>query len=36
MWLLADEQLGKLAKITPPTEEAYVFQDNWPETLKAA
>ncbi|ESK91627.1 oxysterol binding protein [Moniliophthora roreri MCA 2997] len=24
------ERLGKLVKITPPTEDAYVFQENWP------
>ncbi|KAJ7737917.1 hypothetical protein DFH07DRAFT_966329 [Mycena maculata] len=29
------EQLGKLAKIAPPTEDAYVFRDNWPESLRA-
>jgi len=28
------EELGKHAKITPPTEDAYVFQGNWPVTLK--
>jgi len=29
------EHLGKLAKLTPPTEDMYVFQENWPETFKA-
>ncbi|KAJ7482240.1 hypothetical protein B0H11DRAFT_2022253 [Mycena galericulata] len=27
------EKLGKLAKINPPTEDAYVFQENWPKSL---
>ncbi|KIY62134.1 Oxysterol-binding protein [Cylindrobasidium torrendii FP15055 ss-10] len=24
------ERLGKLVKVVPPTEDAYIFQDNWP------
>ncbi|KAJ7584780.1 hypothetical protein C8J56DRAFT_1053162 [Mycena floridula] len=26
------EALGQRVKISPPTEDAYIFQDNWPET----
>jgi len=29
------EELGKLAKIAPPTEDAYVFKGNWPASLRA-
>ncbi|KAF8890646.1 hypothetical protein BD779DRAFT_239667 [Infundibulicybe gibba] len=29
------ERLGKLAKIAPPTEDAYVFQGNWPAPTPA-
>ncbi|KAJ7468621.1 hypothetical protein FB451DRAFT_1256795 [Mycena latifolia] len=29
------ENLGKLAKIVPPTEDTYVFHENWPESLRA-
>lgn len=32
----AYERLGKLAKVVPATEDAYVFVDNWPATLPAA
>ena len=28
--LSVDERLGKVAKIVPPTEDTYVFQENWP------
>ncbi|KAJ6614646.1 hypothetical protein B0H10DRAFT_2221036 [Mycena sp. CBHHK59/15] len=28
-----DEDLGKLVKIVPPSEDTYVFQGNWPESL---
>ncbi|KAJ7147309.1 hypothetical protein C8R46DRAFT_1129959 [Mycena filopes] len=28
------EELGKLAKIAPPTEDTYVFQGNWPASLR--
>ncbi|KAJ7041182.1 hypothetical protein C8F04DRAFT_1080474 [Mycena alexandri] len=28
------EDLAKLAKITPPTEDAYVFRGNWPKSLR--
>ncbi|KAJ7126477.1 hypothetical protein C8R43DRAFT_1029172 [Mycena crocata] len=30
------EQLGKLAKIAPPTEDAYTFHGNWPKTLRGS
>ncbi|KAF7307762.1 hypothetical protein MKEN_01136300 [Mycena kentingensis (nom. inval.)] len=30
------QELAVLAKITPPTEDAYVFKGNWPQTLRAA
>jgi hypothetical protein len=29
-----DEALGQLAKIVPPTEDAYVFENNWPSTFQ--
>ncbi|KAJ7682912.1 hypothetical protein B0H17DRAFT_1075390 [Mycena rosella] len=29
------ESMGKLAKIAPPTEDAYVFNENWPASLRA-
>jgi len=30
------ESLGKLAKVTPATEDRYVFQGNWPSTIPPA
>jgi len=29
------EELAQLAKIIPPTEDTYIFQENWPVTLRA-
>ncbi|KAJ8075027.1 Oxysterol-binding protein 4 [Marasmius tenuissimus] len=29
------ERLGKIGKIVPPTDDTYVFQDNWPPVSKA-
>ncbi|KAJ6526590.1 hypothetical protein DFH09DRAFT_1187541 [Mycena vulgaris] len=29
------EHLGKFAKIAPPTEDTYIFNENWPESLRA-
>ena len=35
MFLIEDERLGRAVKLNSPTEESYVFKDQWPSGFAA-